>query len=225
MRVLVAQNEEHVATALRYGLEGEGFVVDVAVNGIDAIWLGRENTYDAIILDVELPGLDGYRVCSTLRDDGVWTPILILTARSGERDEVEGLDQGADDYLTKPFSFAVLVARLRALMRRGTPERPVVLAAGDLSLDPASKRVRRGETAITLTGREFSLLEFLLRRRGQGLSKREILQHVWGDDFVGASNLVEVYVGRLRNKLDRPFDRAAIETVPGSGYRLAADGG
>ncbi|GCD96951.1 response regulator transcription factor [Embleya hyalina] len=225
MRVLVVQDGEHVADALRRGLEGEGYVVDAVSDGVDAVWLGRENPYDAIILDVELPGLDGYRVCSTLRDDGVWTPILILTARSGERDEVQGLDQGADDYLTKPFSFAVLVARLRALMRRGAPERPAVLVAGDLSLDPATRCVRRGDTLITLTGREFSLLEFLLRRRGQGLSKREILRHVWGDDFEGATNLVEVYVRRLRNKLDRPFDRAAIETLPDRGYRLAVDGG
>jgi DNA-binding response OmpR family regulator len=177
------------------------------------------------VLDLMLPGLNGYRVCHLLRSEGNWTPILMLTAKDGEWDEVEGLDAGADDYLTKPFSHAVLVARLRALLRRGAHERPAVLSAGDLRLDPASRRVWRGDAELSLTSRELSLLEFLLRRRGEVVSKRDILAHVWDFDFEGDSNIVEVYVRHLRDKLDRPFGRAAIETLRGAGYRLAADGG
>ncbi|MFI0444107.1 winged helix-turn-helix domain-containing protein [Actinomadura sp. 6N118] len=172
-----------------------------------------------------LPGVDGHRICATLRAESVWSPILMLTARDAERDEVRALDAGADDYLTKPFSHAVLVARLRALMRRGAPERPATLTAGDLRLDPASHRVWRGTDPIGLTAREFALLEFLLRRPGGTVSKREILAHVWDFDFEGDPNIVEVYVRRLRNKVDRPFGRSAIETLRGAGYRLAADGG
>ena len=225
MRVLVVEDEGQLAEGLRAGLCADGFAVDVALNGIDGLWLAREEPFDAIVLDLMLPGLNGYRVCQTLRAEGIWTPILMLTAKDGEWDEVEGLDTGADDYLTKPFSHAVLVARLRALLRRGGRERPAVLSAGDLRLDPASRRAWRGDTELALTSRELSLLEFLLRRRGEVLSKSEILGHVWPFDFDGDANIVEVYVRHLRDKADRPFGRAAIETLRGAGYRLAADGG
>jgi two-component system, OmpR family, response regulator len=225
MRVLVIEDEARLAAGLRRGLAAEGFAVDVALNGVDGLWLARENPYDVIVLDIMLPGVNGYKICQTLRTDGIWTPILMLTAKDGEWDQVEALDTGADDYLVKPFSFAVLVARLRSLLRRGAPERPAVLAAGDLRLDPATKRVLRGADQLELTAREFALLEFLLRRRGEVVSKREILAHVWSDDFEGDPNIVEVYVRHLRNKLDRPYGCSAIETVRGLGYRLAADGG
>jgi DNA-binding response OmpR family regulator len=225
MRILVVEDEPRLAEGLRAGLVADGFAVDVAPTGTDGLWLAREEPFDAIVLDLMLPGLNGHRVCHALRAEGNWTPILMLTAKDGEWDEVEGLDAGADDYLTKPFSHAVLVARLRALLRRGAPERPALLSAGDLLLDPASRRVWRGEAELALTARELSLLEFLLRRRGEVLSKREILAHVWDFDFDGDPNIVEVYVRHLRDKLDRPFGRAAIETLRGAGYRLAADGG
>ena len=225
MRVLVVEDEARLADGLRVGLEAEGFAVDVALNGTEGLWMARENAYDAIVLDIMLPGTNGYRVCASLRAGGVWTPILMLTAKEGEWDEVEALDTGADDYLTKPFSYAVLVARLRALLRRGSGARPTVLEAGDLRLDPAARRAWRADVEVDLTAREMSLLEFLLRRRGEVVSKREILDHVWDEDFEGDPNIVEVYVRHLRNKLDLPFQREAIETVRGSGYRLAADGG
>jgi two-component system, OmpR family, response regulator len=225
MRVLVVEDEEGLAAGLRRGLEADGFAVDVAPDGTEGLWLARERAFDLIVLDIMLPGLNGYRVCAALRAEANWTPILMLTAKDGEWDEVEALDTGADDYLTKPFSYAVLVARLRALLRRGARERPAELAAGDLRLDPAARVVRRGDTVVELTARELAVLEFLLRRRGEVLPKREILDHVWDDDFAGDPNIVEVYVGRLRNKLDRPFGRAGIQTLRGSGYRLAADGG
>jgi len=225
MRVLVVEDEKRLAAGLRNGLEAEGFAVDVAPDGTDGLWLAREHPYDAIVLDLMLPGINGYEICQTLRREGVWTPILMLTAKDGEWDQVEGLDTGADDYLTKPFSYPVLVAHIRALIRRGARERPAVLQAGDLSLDPAARRVLRGDVRVDLTAREMSLLEFLLRRQGEVVSKREILDHVWDDDFVGDPNIVEVYVRHLRNKLDRPFGRDTIETIRGSGYRLAADHG
>jgi two-component system, OmpR family, response regulator len=225
MRVLVVEDEKRLAAALRKGLEAERFAVDVTLDGTDGLWMAREHEYDAIVLDIMLPGLNGYKVCQTLRADGVWTPILMLTAKDGEWDEVEALDTGADDFLTKPFSHAVLVARLRALLRRGAQERPAVLEAGDLGLDPASRRAWRGDVELDLTAREFALLEFLMRRRGDVASKREILEHVWDYDFEGDANIVEVYVRHLRNKLDRPFGRQAIETLRGSGYRMARDGG
>jgi len=225
MRVLVVEDEKRLAAGLRVGLEAEGFAVDVARNGTDGLWMAREHPYDAIVLDILLPGLNGYAVCETLRVAGVWTPILMLTAKDGEWDHVEALDTGADDFLTKPFSYPVLVAHLRALVRRGARERPAVLEAGDLRLDPAKRRASRGNVAVELTAREVSLLEFLLRRRGEVVSKREILDHVWDDDFEGDPNIVEVYVRHLRNKLDRPFERRSIETLRGAGYRLAADGG
>jgi two-component system OmpR family response regulator len=225
MRILVVEDESLLAQGLRAGLVADGFAVDVAQTGVDGLWLAREEPFDAIVLDLMLPGITGYELCRTLRAENIWTPILVLTAREGEQEEVAGLDAGADDYLTKPFSHAVLVARLRALLRRGARERPVVLSAGDLRLDPASRRVWRGDAELALTSREVSLLEFLLRRRGEVLSKREILAHVWDFDFDGDPNIVEVYVRHLRDKMDRPFDRTTIETVRGAGYRLAADDG
>jgi two-component system, OmpR family, response regulator len=225
MRVLVVEDEKRLAAGLKNGLEAEGFATDVALTGTDGLWMARENPYDAIVLDIMLPGINGYAVCSTLREEGNWTPILMLTAMDDELDEAEALDLGADDYLTKPFSYVVLVARLRALLRRGAPERPTVLEVGDLRFDPGSKQVWRASSEVILTAREMSLLEFLMRRRGEVVSKRDILEHVWDYDFEGDPNIVEVYVGHLRNKLDRPFERNSIQTVRGAGYRLAADGG
>jgi two-component system OmpR family response regulator len=225
VRVLVVEDEKRLAAGLKKGLEAEGFATDVALDGTDGLWMAREHPYDAIVLDIMLPGINGYKVCATLRDEGNWTPILMLTAKDGELDEAEALDTGADDFLTKPFSYVVLVARLRALMRRGAPERPAVLEAGDLRFDPGARRAQRGASEVELTAREMALLEFLLRHKGEVVSKREILDHVWDYDFEGDPNIVEVYIRHLRNKLDRPFGRAAIETLRGAGYRLAADGG
>jgi DNA-binding response OmpR family regulator len=225
MRVLVVEDEKGLAGGLKRGLEAEGFAVDIALDGTTGLWLAREQPYDAIVLDIMLPGVNGFRICSTLREEGNWTPILMLTAKDGELDEAEALDSGADDYLTKPFSYLVLVARLRALMRRGARERPAVLEAGDLKLDPAARRCWRGNSEIALTPREFSLLEFLLRRKGEVLPKREILDHVWDYDFEGDPNIVEVYIRHLREKLDRPFKREAVQTVRGAGYRLDGYGG
>jgi len=225
MRILVVEDEVRLAEGLRRGLEAEGFAVDVAATGTDGLWMAREQTYSAILLDIMLPGISGYRICETLRAEKNWTPILMLTAKDGEWDQVEALDTGADDYLTKPFSFAILLARVRALLRRGAGERPSILEAGDVTVDPATKRVARGETVIDLTAREFAVLEFLMRRKGDVVSKREVLDGVWDYDFDGDPNIVEVYVGHLRNKIDRPFGRSAIETLRGSGYRMAANGG
>ena len=225
MRVLVVEDETTLAEGLRRGLEAEGFAADVAHDGVDGLHMARERPYDAIVLDIMLPGMNGYRVCAALREAGVWTPILMLTAKDGEYDEAEALDTGADDYVTKPFSYVALVARLRALIRRGAAERPSVLEAGDLRFDPGARRAWRGETEVRLTAREASLLEFLLRHSGEVVSKSEILEHVWDDRFEGDLNIVEVYMRHLRNKLDRPFGRSSIETLRGAGYRLAADGG
>jgi two-component system OmpR family response regulator len=225
MRALVVEDELRLAAGLRNGLEAEGFAVDVALTGTDGLWLAREYPYDVVVLDLMLPGIDGFEVCATLRTERVWTPVLMLTARDADSDQVRALDTGADDYLTKPFSYAVLVARLRALVRRGAAERPVVIAAGDLRLDPAARRAWRGDIELGLTSRELSLLEFLVRRQGTVVSKQTILDHVWDYDFEGDPNIVEVYVRRLRNKLDRPYGRSSIATLRGSGYRLEADGG
>jgi len=225
MRLLVVEDGVRLAEGLKRGLEAEGFAVDVALNGTDGLWLARENRYAVILLDIMLPGLNGYLVCRTLREEADWTPVLMLTAKNGEWDQVEALDTGADDYLTKPFSFAVLVARVRALIRRGSTPRPAVLAAGDLTLDPATREVRRADAAVELTAREFAVLEFLIRRAGQVVSKTEILEGVWDFDFDGDPNIVEVYIRHLRNKVDRPFARESIQTLRGAGYRLAADGG
>ena len=224
MRVLIVEDEERLAAGLKLGLEAEGFATDIATTGVDGLWMARENPYDAIVLDIMLPGMNGFQVCSTLRAEGVWTPVLMLTAKDGELDEAEALDLGADDYLTKPFSYVVLLARLRSLLRRGSRERPAVLTAGDLRLDPATRDVSRGDERIALTARETALLEYLLRRKGEVVSKREILDHVWDYDFMGDPNIVEVYVRHLRNKLDRPFGRDSIRTIRGAGYRLVADG-
>jgi DNA-binding response OmpR family regulator len=223
MRVLVVGDEVHLAEAITDGLRAEGFDVDAVHDGIDGLWRAREGSYDAIVLDVLLPGMNGYRVCKTLRDEGVWTPILILTAKDGEYDEAEALDTGADDFLSKPFSFVVLLARLRALFRRGAPPRPAVLEFGPLRLDPATRTVASGETEVSLTAREFALLEYLMRRDGSVTSKSEILDHVWGIDFAGDPNVVEVYVGYLRKKIDVPFALETVQTVRGAGYRLEPD--
>ncbi len=225
MRVLVVEDERRLAEGIRAGLEAEGYAVDLAHDGLDGLWRAREQAYDAIVLDLMLPGMNGYRVCSALRDEGVWTPILVLTAKEGEWDEVEALDTGADDFLSKPFSHAVLVARLRAMMRRRQRTRPVTLDAGDLRVDLAQRRAWRGGQPVELTPNELAILEYLLRRKDEVVSKREVLDHVWDDSFEGDPNIVEVYVARLRNKIDRPFGRQAIETVRGAGYRLAGDGG
>lgn len=225
MRILVVDDEVRLVDGVRRGLEAEGFAVDVAGNGVDGLWMAQEHRYDAIVLDIMMPGMNGYTVCERLRALGDWTPILMLTAKDGEWDQVEALDTGADDFLSKPFSFAVLVARLRSLVRRGTRERPVVLEAGEVRLDPAAKRVWRGDVEIELTSREFAVLEFLIRHAGDVVSKREVLDNVWDVDFEGDPNIVEVYVRHLRNKVDRPFGRASIETLRGSGYRLAVGRG
>lgn len=225
MRVLVVEDERPLASAIRQGLEAEGFVVDLAFDGREGLRLATERTYDAVVLDIMLPCLNGYRVCAELRAAANWTPVLMLTAKDGELDEAEALDTGADDFVSKPFSFVVLVARLRALMRRGARPRPAVLVAGDLRLDPASHHCWRAGTEVELTAREFALLELLMRRRGEVLTKREILDHVWDFGFDADSNIVEVYMGYLRRKIDIPFGRKSIETLRGAGYRLAPDGG
>jgi DNA-binding response OmpR family regulator len=225
VRVLVVEDERRLAAAVRRGLQAEGFVVDLAHDGTDGLHLAREGGYDALVLDLMLPGISGYRLCQQLRAEENWVPILILSAKDGEYDQADGLDLGADDYLTKPFSYVVLAARLRALLRRGAAPRPAVLQAGDLSLDPGTRRVRRGEAEISLTPREFALLEYLLRRAGQVVSKTTLLEHVWDAYDSIELNAVEVYVGYLRRKVDVPFGRAALQTVRGAGYRLATDGG
>jgi DNA-binding response OmpR family regulator len=225
MRVLLVEDEAHLATALHDGLTDSGFAVDVARDGPEGLWMAREHPYDVVVLDIMLPGMSGYRVCASLRDDGNWVPILMLTAKTGEFDEAEALDTGADDFLSKPFSFVVLEARLRALLRRGARERPTVLVAGDLALDPAQRSCRRGEVEVALTRREYAVLEYLMRRTGEVVSKQDLLEHVWDHGFDGDRNIVEVYVGYLRRKIDAPFGRHAIKTVRGAGYRLAEDGG
>jgi two-component system, OmpR family, response regulator len=225
VRALVVEDELKMAALLRRGLVEEGYAADVAGTGEDALRMARSTAYDAIVLDVMLPGLDGFGVCRELRSSGVWTPILMLTARDAILDRVAGLDAGADDYLTKPFSFAELLARLRALARRAPAERPTVLVAGSLRLDPATRQVRRGDVAIELSAKEFALLETFMRRPGQVLSRQDLLEHTWEGASENRSNVVDVYVGYLRSKLDRPFGRRSIETVRGAGYRLRVDGG
>ena len=222
MRLLVVEDEKKLAISLKRGLEQDGFSVDVVFDGIDGKWMATENTYDAIILDVMLPGLNGYRICQELRDEGNWTPILMLTAKSGALDETEALDTGADDFLRKPFSHVVLVARLRALLRRGRPERPVTLEAGDLRLDPTKRRATRGGAEIELSAREFAVLEYLITHADQVVSKRDILHHVWNYDVDSDPNIVEVYIRHLRKKIDIPFDVESIQTVRGTGYRLTS---
>jgi DNA-binding response OmpR family regulator len=220
-KLLLIEDDKKIATAVKRGLEAEGFSVEVAFDGEGGLWLAKEGGHDLIVLDILLPGLNGFRVCAELREAGVWTPILMLTAKDGDLDEAEALDTGADDYLTKPFSFPVLVARVRALLRRATGTTPATVEVGDLRMDPGGRRAWRGGVEIALTAREFDVLEFLVRRAGQVLSKDEILAGVWDFDFDGDVNIVEVYVLRLRRKVDEPFDRRSIETVRGAGYRLA----
>ncbi len=225
LRVLVVEDERNLAETVRRGLTEEGFVVEVAHDGVEGLWMATEHPFDVIVLDIMLPKLNGYKVLEQLRERSVWTPVLMLTAKDGEYDQTDAFDLGGDDYLTKPFSFIVLVARIRALIRRGAPERPVVLAAGDLSLDPGRRRVSRAEQEISLTAREYGLLEYLMQHRGYVVSKSEILDGVWDPAFEGDANVVEVYIRYLRQKIDVPFGRRAIETVRGLGYRLVADGG
>jgi two-component system OmpR family response regulator len=219
-RVLLVEDEKRVATAVKRGLEAEGFTVDAVFDGQDGLWMAREQTYDVIVLDVMLPGVNGYQICATLREEGNWSPILMLTAKTGEYDEAEALDTGADDYLSKPFSYVVLVARLRSLLRRGARERPVELSVGGLRLDPSGRRVWRGSAEVRLTAREFSVLEFLVRRADEVVTKTEILGAVWDFEFEGDPNNVEVYIRRLRRKLDLPDVPSIIETIRGAGYRF-----
>jgi two-component system OmpR family response regulator len=225
VRTLVVEDDPKLGPLLRRGLSERGGVADLAVRGEDALWMAQAKSYDAIVLDVMLPGLDGYETCSRLRADGVWTPVLLLTARDAVEDRVHGLDSGADDYLIKPFSLAELRARLRAIVRRGAAVRPPVLEVGDLRLDPASQRVWRGEVEVELSAKELALLELFMRKPGQVLSRYELLEHGWDMNSDNRSNVVTVHVNHLREKIDRPFRRDSIETVRGSGYRLRDTGG
>ena len=225
MRLLVIEDDVKMAALLRRGLGEEGSAVDVARTGEDGVWMAAATEYDAVVLDVMLPGIDGFEACRRMRDEGVWAPVLLLTARDSVEDRVAGLDGGADDYLTKPFSFAELSARLRALVRRGRPERPPVLTAGDLTLDPATRQATRGETEISLSAKEFALLEAFMRRPGEVLTRLDLLEHAWDFAYENRSNVIDVYVRYLRAKVDRPFGVESIETVRGSGYRLREDGG
>jgi two-component system OmpR family response regulator len=223
MRVLIVEDEARMATAIRRGLQAEGLVADIAARGEDALWMAGSTEFDAVILDVMLPGIDGLETCKRLRADGVWAPIIMLTARDAIEDRVQGLDHGADDYLVKPFSLAELLARLRALSRRGKTERPQVLEVGDLRLDPASQQVWRGDEEITLSHKEFVLLETFMRHPGEVLSRFQLLERAWDYEYENRSNVVEVYVRYLREKIDRPFGAKSIETVRGAGYRLKKD--
>ncbi|HVD55903.1 MAG TPA: response regulator transcription factor [Thermoleophilaceae bacterium] len=225
MRVLVVEDDARMAAAIRRGLRFEGLTVDLAGGGEEALRMVGAAEYDAIVLDVMMPGIDGFETCRRLRADGVWLPVLMLTARDAVEDRVRGLDGGADDYLTKPFSLAELLARLRALVRRGPVERPSVLEVGDLRLDPASREVRRGDEEVDLSPREFALLETFMRRPGQVLTQLQLLESAWDMGYEQRSNVVEVYVRYLREKIDRPFGVSSIETVRGVGYRLRRDGG
>jgi two-component system OmpR family response regulator len=220
VRVLVVEDQVKMASLIRRGLREEGLAADVAIKGEDALWMVEESEYDALVLDVMLPGIDGLETCRRLRERGLWVPILMLTARDAIEDRVEGLDRGADDYLTKPFAFAELLARLRALVRRGPVERPNELRVGDLRLDPAMRHVWRGDAEIHLSAKEFALLETFMRRPGHALTRERLLDHVWDYEYERRSNIVDVYVRYLREKLDRPFGTESIETVRGVGYRL-----
>ena len=225
MRVLVVEDEVKMASLIRRGLREDGLSADVAITGEDALWMAEATEYDAIVLDVMLPGIDGFETCRRLRAQGVWAPVLMLTARDAVEDRVAGLDGGADDYLTKPFSFAELSARLRALARRGQQERPAVLEVGDLRLDPATRQAWRRDERIELSAKEFALLEAFMRRPGDVLSRLDLLEHAWDFGYENRSNVIDVYVRYLREKVDRPFGVRSIETVRGAGYRLRADGG
>ena len=224
MRVLVVEDEPRMASLIRRGLTREGLAADIARSGDDALRMSDVHEYDAIVLDVMLPGIDGFETCRRLRDGGVWTPVLMLTARGSVEDRVTGLDSGADDYLVKPFAFAELLARLRALARRGEQERPSVLEVGDLRLDPATREVRRSSKEIRLSAKEFALLEAFMRRPGEVLSRLHLLEHAWDLAYENRSNIVDVYIRHLRRKIDEPFGRRSLETVRGAGYRIRPDG-
>lgn len=223
MRALLVEDDVKMARSLRRGLEREGYAVEVAEDGEGALRRASEDEFDVVVLDVMLPGRSGFAVCQELREAGRWVPVLMLTARDAVEDRIRGLDAGADDYLVKPFSFGELLARLRALVRRGPSERPAVLTTGDVTLDPAAHLVSRAGVAVELSSREFALLEFLMRHPGEALSRTRILEHVWDYNYAGFSNVVDVYVGYLRRKLERPFDRPLIRTVRGVGYALEAE--
>jgi two-component system, OmpR family, response regulator len=220
VRVLIVEDDPKLATAIQRGLRAEGLVADVAGHGEDALWMAESVQFDAVLLDVMLPGMDGFETCRRLRSDGVWTPIIMLSARDAVRDRVRGLDVGADDYLVKPFALDELLARLRAIARRGPVERPVVLEVGDLRLDPSTRQVWRGEAEVDLSAKEFALLETFMRHPGEVLSHLQLLEHAWDFDYENRSNVVEVYVRYLREKIDRPFGVKSLETVRGAGYRL-----
>jgi two-component system OmpR family response regulator len=223
MRILVVEDAPKLASLLKRGLEEEGYAVDLVAAGRDALWMATENVYDAVVLDIGLEDVDGFEVCAGLRARERWAPVLMLTARDAVEDRIRGLDAGADDYLVKPFAFAELLARLRALFRRGPAARPAVLAAGDLHLDPATRTVRRAGRAVELTAKEYALLEYFMRHQDQPLSRRELIEHVWDFAFDGDPHVVSVYVGYLRDKIDRPFGRRSLETIRGMGYRLRDD--
>ncbi len=225
MRVLIVEDELRMASLIRRGLAQEGLSVDVAISGEEALWMAPAAEYDAIVLDVMLPGISGFETCRRLRTNGVWAPVLMLTARDSVEDRVAGLDMGADDYVVKPFAFAELLARLRALVRRGDPERPSVLEVGELRLDPATRRVWRGTTEIKLSSKEFAVLETFMRRPDEVLSRLHLLEHAWDFAYDNRSNIVDVYIRHLRRKIDRPFGRASLETIRGAGYRLRTDNG
>ena len=225
MRILVVEDDKRLAATLRRGLEAEGFSVDNALDGEQGLWLASENSYDAIVLDIMVPKVNGFQVCAQLRELGNWTPILMLTAKDGELDEAEALDTGADDYLTKPFSFIVLVAHIRALMRRGATERPTQITIGGLLIDPGSRICSRNGQDIALTAKEFAIVEFLARRAGDVVPKTELLEHAWDFAYDGDPSVIEVHISNIRRKLDRPFGTSSLRTVRGSGYRLVNDGG
>ena len=223
MKILLVEDEHRLAEVVKEGLVAEGFVVDIVSDGVTGLWAATENTYDAIVLDIMLPGLNGYDVLRQLRQREVWTPVLMLTAKDGEYDQTDAFDLGADDYLTKPFSFMILIARLRALVRRGAPERPVLITVGTLVLDPSKRSVARRGSPVSLTAREYGLLHYLMRNAGDVVSKNQILDNVWDSAYEGGDNIVEVYIGYLRRKLDTPFQLNTLHTVRGLGYRLDAD--
>lgn len=223
MRVLVVEDEQLLASTLLIGLRAEGFTVVAVATGVDGLTRATEEDFDVVVLDIMLPGLNGYEVLRHMRSRGIWTPVMMLTAKDGEYDQTDAFDLGADDYLTKPFSFIVLVARLKALVRRATPQRPAILEAGTLSLDPSRREVHRDDVAISLTPREYGLLEYLMRNKDSVVTKAQILQNVWDANYEGADNVVEVYVGYVRRKIDIPFGTRTIETVRGVGYRLASE--
>jgi two-component system OmpR family response regulator len=225
VRVLIVEDELRMASLIRRGLANEGLAAEVAGRGEDALWMAQAHEYDVVVLDVMLPGMDGFELCRRLRRAGVWSPVLMLTARDSIDDRVEGLDSGADDYLVKPFAFAELLARLRALARRGDAERPAIMAVGDLCLDPATREVTRDAVPVPLSAKEFALLETFMRRPGEVLSRLHLLEHAWDFAYDNRSNVVDVYVRRLRRKVDEPFGRKSLETVRGAGYRLRREGG